>query len=60
MQTTTLGRTGLKVSIAGLGGGGYSRLGQGYGADRADSVAVVREAMDLGVNFVDTAEAYGT
>ena len=60
METTTLGRTGLKVSIAGLGGGGYSRLGQGYGADRADSIAVVQEAMDLGVNFIDTAEAYGT
>lgn len=60
MQYTKLGRTGLNVSIVGLGGGGYSRLGQGYGADRSDSIAVVKEAMNLGVNFIDTAEAYGT
>jgi len=60
MQYTTLGRTGLKVSVAGLGAGGNSRLGQGRGLSVEDSVALVREAFDLGVNFIDTAEAYGT
>src|SRR5690554_4575471 len=60
MQYTTLGRTGLKVSVAGLGAGGNSRLGQGRGLSTDSSVALVREAFDLGVNFIDTAEAYGT
>ena len=60
MDTVTLGRTGLDVSAAGLGCGGHSRLGQGYGASRADSLAVVREAIDLGVTFIDTAQVYGT
>lgn len=60
MQYTTLGRTGLRVSVAGLGCGGHSRLGQAYGAPRAASVAVVKRALDLGVNFIDTAIAYGT
>jgi L-galactose dehydrogenase len=60
MQTTALGRTGLTVSVVGLGGGGHSRLGQAYGRSHADSVAVVRRAIDLGVDFVDTAFVYGT
>ena len=60
MQYTTLGKTGLRVSVAGLGCGGNSRLGMKSGATMAESVALVREAMDLGVNFLDTAEAYGT
>ena len=60
MEYTTLGRTGLKVSVAGLGCGGASRLGQSGGASEAQSVALVRHAIDLGVNFFDTAEAYGT
>ena len=60
MQYTTLGRTGLKVTVAGLGCGGNSRIGQGAGLSTAQSVALVREALDLGVNFIDTAEAYGT
>jgi aryl-alcohol dehydrogenase-like predicted oxidoreductase len=57
---TTLGRTGLRVSVMGLGGGGHSRLGQSYGNTEEQSIAVVRRALDLGVNFFDTAEAYGT
>jgi aryl-alcohol dehydrogenase-like predicted oxidoreductase len=60
MQYTTLGRTGLRVSVAGLGCGGNSRIGQGSGLSEAQSVALVREALELGVNFIDTAEAYGT
>jgi aryl-alcohol dehydrogenase-like predicted oxidoreductase len=60
MNYTTLGRTGLRVSVAGLGCGGNSRIGQGAGLSTAQSVALVREALDLGVNFIDTAEAYGT
>jgi aryl-alcohol dehydrogenase-like predicted oxidoreductase len=60
MDYTTLGKTGLRVSVAGLGCGGNSRIGQGTGLSEAESVALVREAIDLGVNFIDTAEAYGT
>ena len=53
-----LGRTGLKVSIAGLGAGGDSRLGLSRGEPNA--IRVVQVALDRGVNFFDTAEAYGT
>jgi len=60
MDYTTLGRTGLKVSVAGLGCGGHSRLGQAYGNTTEQSVAVVRGAIDLGINWIDTAAAYGT
>ena len=60
MDYTVLGRTGLRVSVMGLGCGGHSRLGQSYGNTEEQSVAVVRSALDLGVTFFDTAEAYGT
>ncbi len=60
MHYTTLGKTGLKVSVAGLGCGGNSRIGQGAGLTEAQSVALVRAALDLGVNFIDTAAIYGT
>jgi aryl-alcohol dehydrogenase-like predicted oxidoreductase len=59
MEYTTLGRTGLKVSIAGLGCGGPSRLGLRDRPEQ-DCIALVRQALDLGVNFLDTAEVYGT
>jgi len=60
MQYTTLGTTGLRVSVAGLGCGGNSRLGLGHGKGEAEAIALVRSAIELGVNFFDTAEAYGT
>jgi aryl-alcohol dehydrogenase-like predicted oxidoreductase len=60
MQYTTLGKTELKVSVAGLGCGGNSRIGQGAGLSEAQSVALVSAALDLGVNFIDTAAIYGT
>ncbi len=60
MDSATLGRTGLEVSVAGLGCGGHSRLGQGYGTSREASINVVRAAIDLGVTFIDTAAVYGT
>lgn len=60
MDYTTLGRTGLKVSVAGLGCGGNSRIGMGAGLTQAQSIALVREALDLGVTLIDTAAAYGT
>lgn len=60
MEYRPLGNTGLNVSVAGLGCGGNSRLGLGRGVSFDECVAVARAAIDLGVNFLDTAEAYGT
>jgi len=60
MQYTTLGRSGLRVSVAGFGCGGNSRLGLDRGLSEAESVALVRRAIEIGVNFFDTAEIYGT
>jgi aryl-alcohol dehydrogenase-like predicted oxidoreductase len=60
MQYTTLGSTGLRVSVAGLGCGGNSRLGLGMGNSEDEAISLVRAAVDLGVNFFDTAPVYGT
>ena len=61
MEYTTLGRTGLKVSVVGLGCGGPSRLGLRDNADSQEhAIGIVREAIDLGINFIDTAQNYGT
>lgn len=60
MEYTILGRTGFRVSVAGLGCGGHSRLGQATGKSEQESIAVVRQALDLGINLIDTAEVYGT
>ncbi len=60
MEYVSLGHTGLRVSVAGLGCGGNSRLGMGKGKSQAEAVALVRQALDLGVNFFDTAASYGT
>ncbi len=60
MDTTTLGRTGLQVTEMGIGCGGPSRVGKRAGKPEAESVAIVRQALEAGVNVIDTAEAYGT
>src|SRR5690348_5861885 len=60
MHHTTLGRTGLKVSVAGLGTGGFSRLGLRAGKTEDEAATLIQEAYDLGVNFIDTAPSYGT
>ncbi|MCL4834389.1 MAG: aldo/keto reductase [Caldilineaceae bacterium] len=60
MEFTTLGRTGVRVSVVGMGCGGASRLGQSYGNSEEQSIAIVRRAMELGINYIDTAEAYRT
>ena len=60
MDYTTLGRTGLKVSVAGLGCGGFSRLGLGTGGDEAGAISIIRDAAEHGVNLFDTAASYGT
>src|SRR5512133_543518 len=60
MDYVTLGRTGLRVSVAGLGCGGFSRLGLGTGKSEAEAVGLVRLALELGINVIDTASVYGT
>jgi aryl-alcohol dehydrogenase-like predicted oxidoreductase len=57
MQYRTLGRTGIKVSPYALGA---LALGTYIGnPDQDDSVRIIRKALDAGINFVDTADAYG-
>ncbi|CAA9481898.1 MAG: Oxidoreductase, aldo/keto reductase family [uncultured Solirubrobacteraceae bacterium] len=57
MQRRTLGRQGLEVSAQGLGCMGMSEF---YGqADDAESIATIHRAIDLGVDFLDTADMYG-
>ena len=61
MEYRTLGRTGLQVSVMGIGAGGPSRLGQGDGIrTEAESIDLVLRGLDAGINFIDTAEAYRT
>ncbi len=65
MKYVTLGRTGERVSRIGFGGfplaaPNLSRAWDPYSTEgRADAVRTVRRALDLGINYVDTAEGYG-
>jgi aryl-alcohol dehydrogenase-like predicted oxidoreductase len=57
MKTRKLGKTNLMVSEIGFGGWA---IGGGWGPqDDADSIAALNKAIDLGVNFIDTAAGYG-
>jgi aryl-alcohol dehydrogenase-like predicted oxidoreductase len=57
MKTRKLGKAGLEVSALGLGCMGMSEF---YGTgDETESLATIHRAVDLGVNFLDTADIYG-
>ena len=62
LPTTQLGETGLEITRVGfgawaLGGGGWEH---GWGPqDDAESIAAIHRALELGVNWIDTAAAYG-
>jgi len=58
MQTRELGRSGLRLSALGLGCMGLS-YGYGPATDRSEAIALLRAAVEQGVTFFDTAEAYG-
>ncbi len=53
MKTIILGKTGLEVSRIGIGGIPITRPSED------DAIKVIRRALDLGVNFIDTAVGYG-
>ncbi len=66
MEQRTLGKSGIKVSPMGLGcwaiGGQFYMDGKidGYGeTDDRMSIAAIQTALDLGINFIDTSDAYG-
>src|SRR5260221_351342 len=66
MQYRELGRTGIRVSVIGFGawaiGGATEASGAPLGWGRTsddESLAAIRRARDLGVNFFDTADSYG-
>jgi aryl-alcohol dehydrogenase-like predicted oxidoreductase len=55
MQYRTLGRTGIKVSPYALGAMMFGAVGN---PDHDDSIKIIHKALDAGINFIDTADAY--
>ena len=55
MTYRTLGRTGLRASILGMGTGGHDPLGLASGTSEMESAALLRREFELGVNLFDTA-----
>ena len=64
MKHRQLGHTGLRVSAFGMGCGNFGGIGSapeffGQGESETEAFALLDEAVDLGINFLDTADAYG-
>ena len=64
MEYRTFGRTGMRVSVLGLGAGGFGGVGSapelfGKGEDQAASFAIMDRAFEAGINYFDTANSYG-
>ena len=62
MDYRHLGKSDLRVSAIGLGSWQYGSEGWGFGVDfqERDAVKTVERALELGINFIDTAEVYGS
>jgi aryl-alcohol dehydrogenase-like predicted oxidoreductase len=58
MQKRKLGKSNLEVSALGLGCMGLS-FGLGPATDRQEAISLIRSAVERGVTFFDSAEAYG-
>ena len=58
MNYRALGKTGLEVSEVGYGAWGIGKT-QWLGAEEDESLKALNRAIDLGLNFIDTALAYG-
>src|SRR5436190_14146084 len=58
MHTRQLGTSGLEVSALGFGCMGLS-FGYGPAVDRQQGISLIRAAVERGITFFDTAEAYG-
>ena len=59
MRYRLLGKTGLEVSILGFGSGGPSQLGQNTGLSSKEQHRLISRVIDLGINLIDSSEAYG-
>jgi aryl-alcohol dehydrogenase-like predicted oxidoreductase len=64
MEYRRFGRTGLRVSRLGLGCGGFGGVGSepslfGRGEDETTAFAIMDRALELGINYFDTADSYG-
>ena len=59
MKYRTLGRTGIEVSVASLGSGGPSKLGQNRNSTQSYQNRLLKKSLDLGINFFDTSPIYG-
>ena len=57
--TRKLGRSGIEISALGVGCWAMGGAGWGGGADDQESLRGIRRALEMGVNFFDTADAYG-
>jgi len=59
MQYRNLGQTGLRVSLLSLGSGGPSQFGQKKYIPKPHIIDLVSFALEMGINFFDTASVYG-
>src|SRR2546429_9138515 len=64
MEYRAFGRTGMRVSVVGLGCGGFGGIGSvpelfGKGEDKASAFALMDRAWAAGINYFDTADSYG-
>ncbi len=64
MHYKNLGRTGLKISVVGLGCGNFGGIGSapaffGKGETEKEAIILMDAAWEMGINFFDTADAYG-